>query len=120
MGADGYRLSLRQHAGAQHRDTQQVEMIRLVVGCLSGGRHAADIGDDGSYIFIAQFSGIGVGHDDQPAVVRVDAIANGPKDVGISLATQSTGRCQVGGYERTDWHRKVLADVEASGERTGL
>ena len=28
-GADGYRLSLRQHAGAQHRDTQQVEMIRL-------------------------------------------------------------------------------------------
>ena len=54
MGPMDTGVSLRQHAGAQHRDTQQVEMIRRVVGWLSDCRQAADIGNDGAYIFVAQ------------------------------------------------------------------
>src|SRR5260221_4286235 len=30
-GSDGYRISRRQHAGAQQHDAQQVEMIRRIV-----------------------------------------------------------------------------------------
>src|SRR6267142_306792 len=40
-GADGYRVSLRQHAGAQQHDTQQIEMIRRIVSWLSDCRQAA-------------------------------------------------------------------------------
>src|ERR1700752_2993351 len=58
--------------------------------------------------------------DDQPLAVRVDVVANGPKNVGIRPAIQSTGGCQVGGYKRPYRHGKVLADIEATGERAAL
>ena len=119
-GTDGYRVSHRQHAGAQHHDTQQVEVIGRIVGWLSACREAADIGDNGAHILVAQFSGIRVGHDDQPAAVRVDAVANGSKDIAIRPAAQWPGGCQIGGYERPDRYRKVLADLQASCEYAGL
>jgi hypothetical protein len=117
-GGDG--LAGRQHARAEHRYAQQVEVIRRIRGLLPSGGHASDVGDHRLRIRVAQSAGVGVGHERQPAPVRVDGVADCAKDLAIGPVLQSPGRGQVGGDERPDANREILADVEAAGERAGL
>jgi hypothetical protein len=113
-----YRLPLRKHPCAEHRDPQQVEMVRRIFGLLSGSRQTANVCDDSFGIVIAQFAGISVGHDNQPVPIAVDAVANGPKNIAIRPVTQSGGR-EVGGHKRSNRRWKILGDVEPARERAG-
>src|SRR6202043_2672849 len=60
-----------------------------------------------------------VGHDDQPAPILVDTVANGPKNVSIRPVAKLPGRSQVGGHKQSDRHWKILGEVETAGERAG-
>src|ERR1700738_4097539 len=95
-------------------------MVGRIVGSLSGGRQAAKVCDDSHCIVIAQFAGVGVGHDDQPVPIFVDAVANGPKNVSIRPAAKLPGGSEVGGHKRSERHWKVLGDIETTGERGGF
>jgi hypothetical protein len=55
-----------------------------------------------------------------PNARPVDAIANRAKNLAVGPVLQSPGRGQIGGHERLDRDREILADVEATGERAGL
>ena len=60
-----------------------------------------------------------VGHDDQPAPILVDTVANGPKNVSIRPVAKLPGRSEVGGHKQSDRHWKILGEVETAGERAG-
>src|SRR5260370_5917801 len=94
-------------------------MVGRIVGSLSGGRQAAKVCDDSHCIVIAQFAGVGIGHDDQPVPIFVDAVANGPKNVSIRPAAKLPGGSEVGGHKRSDRHWKVLGDIETTEQRGG-
>ena len=56
--ARGYRLPRRKHPCTEHRDPQQVEMVRRIVGLLSVRRQTANVCDDSFGIVIAKFAGM--------------------------------------------------------------
>src|SRR5271163_2357667 len=95
-------------------------MIRWVRRMLSRGRQVAKIGDDGLCVVVAQLPGIGVGHDDQPATIAIDTIANGPENLAIRPATERPGRSEIGRDEGANRHRQIITDVGAAGERRCL
>src|SRR6202043_866449 len=74
--AGQYRLSSRKHAGPQHRQAERVEMVRWLRRPLPRGRLIADVSDYSAYVLVAQFASVGVAHHDQPATVRIHAIAD--------------------------------------------
>src|ERR1700761_7089575 len=89
------------------------------VGPCAGAGQLADIGDDRPGIVIAELARIGQRHDDQPAPVGADAVANGAEDFAVRpLFQQPRGR-EVRRYKGAEARRKIFADVEASGQRSG-
>ena len=80
----------------------------------------AQVGDDSFCIVVAQFAGVGVGHDDQPAPVAVDAVANGSENLAIRPPAERPGGREIWGYERSNRHGQVFADVVAASEQPSL
>src|SRR4029077_8052644 len=76
--------------------------------------------DGSAYVVVAQLSGVGDAHHDQPATVRIDAVADGAKYLAIRPVAQCAGRRQVRRYEGADRNWEMLADVLAAGQRSRL
>src|SRR5215468_6278117 len=55
-----YRFTCWEQARTQHHEPQQTELIRGIHGCSSGRRLAAQVCDEGLYVFVTQFPGVGI------------------------------------------------------------
>ena len=113
----GRRFAGRQHARTEHQDPQEGRLVERLLRLVVDGRLAAQEGDDGLDVFIAQVAAAGVRHDEERAALVVDAVADGVEDLGVRPGFQRAAGREVSGDEATDWQRDIFADIDAAGER---
>src|SRR5829696_8601984 len=85
-----WRLTVWQHACAEHDETQQAWLVRRLHNFTGHCRLAAQIGDQRLYILVAQVAPPEIRHDEQPAPIAVYTIADGAENLAVRPILERT------------------------------